>query len=127
MTLSTQALIGRIESYYAAVDRLDPAPIIAHFTPDATMEIATGGVRHVGHEAIRGTYERRQKGVDKSFHGDFTHVVDADNDRAATRLAVRRTSTNGEYIEMDCIALFTFEDALIKHIVIWMSGENTLK
>jgi ketosteroid isomerase-like protein len=127
MTLSTQTLIARIESYYAAVDRLAPDPIVAHFTPNATMEIPIGDVRHIGHEAIRGTYERREKGVDKSFHGDFTHVVDADNGRAVTRLAVRRTSKNGEAVEMDCIALFTFAGELIEHIAIWMSGENTLK
>lgn len=127
MTVATQAIIAQIESYYAAVDRLEPDPIVAHFTPDATMEVPTGGVRHVGHEAIRGTYERRSKGVDKSFHGEFTHVVDAENGRAATRLAVRRTSNNGEFVAMDCIALFTFAGDLIEHIAIWMSGENTLK
>jgi len=127
MAPSTQALITRIESYYEAVDRLEPDPIVAHFAPDATMEIATGDVRHIGLDAIRGTYERREKDVDTSFHGEFTHVVDAANGRAATRLAVRRTSKNGESVEMDCIALFTFADELIEHIVIWMSGENTLK
>jgi len=127
MTAAKQTLIDRIESYYAAVDDLDPDPIVGHFTANATMVIATGDVRHVGREAIRGTYERRKNSVDQSFHGDFTHVVDAENSRAATRLAVRRTSKGGESIEMDCIALFTFEGELIKHIVIWMSGENSLK
>ncbi len=127
MTISKQALIAQIESYYAAVDRFDTGAIVAHFTSDATMEIPTGGVRHVGHEALRATYDRRAAEVKKSFHGHFTHVVDADAARAATRLAVHRINVDGRSIEMDCIALFTFEDQLIKHIVIWMSGENSLK
>ena len=127
MMVSTQTLISRIESYYAAVDSFDTAAIVAHFVPDATMEIATGNVRHVGHEAIRSTYDRRATEVRESFHGEFTHVVDPANSRAATRLAVRRTSTAGEPMQMDCIALFTFDGELIRDIVIWMSGENSLK
>ena len=127
MTVSRQTLIARIESYYTAVDGLDPTAIVAHFTPNATMEIPTGDVRHMGHEAIHATYERRATEVDKSFHGNFTHVVDADHGRAATRLTANRTTIHGRFIEMDCIALFTFDGELIKQIAIWMSGENSLK
>lgn len=127
MTLSRQALIDRIESYYAAVDRFDTAAIVAHFKPNAVMEIPTGDVRHVGHEAIRATYDRRAAEVDRSFHGHFTHVMDADEGRAATRLAAKRTTADGRSIEMDCLALFSFDGELIEHIAIWMSGENSLK
>ena len=127
MTLSRQTLTSRIESYYAAVDSFDTAAIVGHFTPNADMEIPTGNVRHMGHEALRATYDRRAEEVDESFHGNFTHVIDADKGRAATRLAANRTTTDGRSIEMDCIALFSFDGELIEHIVIWMSGENSLK
>jgi len=127
MATCAQTLIARIESYYAAVDNFDTDAIIQHFTADASMEIPTGDVRHVGHKSLRATYDRRAREVDKSFHGEFTHVVDAEQGRAATRLAVRRTSTAGEPMAMDCIALFTFDGELIKQIVIWMSGANSLK
>ena len=127
MTHAKQYLIARIESYYDAVDRLDTEAIVTHFTPDAVMEVPTGGVRHAGFEAIRATYDRRAAEVEKSFHGDFTHVIDAEEGRGTTRLTARRTVTGGQTIEMDCIALFAFEGEFIKNIVIWMSGENSLK
>ena len=127
MATSTKTLMTQIESYYAAVDSLDTAAIVSHFTPDAVMEIPTGDVRHAGHEAIRATYDRRAAEVDESYHGKFMHVIDAEEGRATTRLATRRTTTEGQTIEMDCIAFFTFEGTLIKRIAIWMSGENSLK
>ena len=127
MTLSRETLLARIESYYTAVDSLDTEAIVAHFTPDGTMEIPTGDVRHVGHEGLRATYDRRASEVETSFHGNFTHVIDADAGRAATRLATHRVTTDGQTFDMDCIALFTFEGELIKQIVIWMSGENSLR
>jgi ketosteroid isomerase-like protein len=127
MAISAQTLIAKIESYYAAVDDFDTDAIVKHFTGDAVMEVPTGDVRHVGHQGLRVTYDRRAREVGESFHGEFTHVVDAEQGRAATRLAVRRTSTAGEPVAMDCIALFTFDGELIKQIVIWMSGANSLK
>ena len=127
MPASRQTLIDQIESYYAAVDSLDTAAIVSHFTPDAVMEIPTGDVRHGGHDAIKATYDRRASEVEESYHGKFIHVIDAEEGRASTRLATRRTTTEGQTIEMDCIAFFKFEDTLIKRIAIWMSGENSLK
>ena len=84
-------------------------------------------LRHAGHEAIRATYDRRAAEVDESYHGGFVHVIDSEEGRATTRLATRRTTTDGQTIEMDCIAFFIFEGTLIKRIAIWMSGENSLK
>ena len=127
MTVSRQDIIKQIESYYTAVDSLDTAAVVAHFTPDAVMEIPTGDVRHIGHEAIRATYDRRASEVDASFHGEFIHVIDTEEERATTRLVSRRTTTDGQTIEMDCIAFFAFDGTLIKGIAIWMSGENSLK
>jgi ketosteroid isomerase-like protein len=127
MKSSRQAMIDHIESYYAAVDRFDTDEIVAHFTPGATMEVPTGAATHIGQAALRETYDRRAGEIVESFHGHFTHVVDDVNDRATTRLAVHRTASDGQYAELDCIALFEFDGDLIKHIVIWMSGENTLK
>lgn len=127
MSTSADKLIERIESYYAAIDRFDTPAIVAHFAPTATMRIATDGISHVGHEAIGLTYDRRAQLVDNSFHGNFTHVVDAADNRAATRLEVIRTTPSGEMTKLDCIAMFTFEDELIADLVIWMSGENTLR
>ncbi len=127
MANTRQTLVDQIESYYTAVDHLDTEAIVSHFTPDAVMEIPTGDVRHVGHEAIRATYDRRATEVEESFHGNFTHVIDAEEGRATTRLDTRRTTTDGRTIEMDCIAFFTFDGSLIKGIAIWMSGENSLK
>jgi ketosteroid isomerase-like protein len=127
MTNSRQNFVTLIESYYTAVDRLDTEAIVSHFTPDAVMAIPSGDIRHEGHEAIRATYVRRASEVDESFHGDFTHVVDTDNGRAATRLAARRKTKDGRSFDMDCIAMFAFDGDLIKNIAIWMSGENSLK
>ena len=126
MGSSEQVLVDRIESYYAAVDRFDSDAIVAHFAPDATMTVATGDVSHKGHAAIRATYDRRAQEVDSSFHGNFVHVVDGDAGRAVTRLDVHRITQAGT-LEMDCIAIFTFAGDLIQDIVIWMSGENSLK
>ena len=127
MTVARETLVARIESYYDAVDRLDTEAIVAHFTSDGVMEIPTGDVRHAGHDAIRATYVRRAAEVTQSFHGNYTHVIDAQAGRAATRLDTRRTTTEDQTIEMDCIAFFTFDGELIKNIAIWMSGENSLK
>lgn len=127
VSTSANQLIERIESYYAAIDRFDTPAIVAHFTPTATMRIATDNVSHIGLEAIASTYDRRAELVDNSFHGHFTHVVDAAGNRATTRLEVVRTTPDGETTTLDCIALFAFEGELIADLVIWMSGENTLR
>ena len=119
-------LIHAVEAYFQEVDRFDTDAIMAYFVDDCVMEIVNYAVRHEGMDTIRGVYDARAGRVQSSWHGDFQHTVDEDEGRVATRLIVRRTNADGSTEEMENLTLFVLEKLKIRHLSIWMSGENTL-
>ena len=121
-----QLFIERAKAYFADVDRFDTDAILSHLTGDVVLEVPTDGVLKEGIDAVRETYVNRDAVIKKSWHGDFEFIADEADSRLAVRLAVRRTTTDGRYAEMDNLTLLSFRDDKIAHICVWMSGENSL-
>ena len=124
---SADELVGRAEHYFAAVDRGDVPATLEVLSPDCVIEVLTDGVRHEGREAIGEMFKRRLGGVAVAWHGNFRHLCQPDNGWLTSRFDVRRTNADGTKVGMDNINFFEFDGILIKHITIWMSGENTLR
>ena len=124
---SADKLVGRAEHYFAAVDRGDVPATLEVLSPDCVIEVLTDGVRHEGREAIGEMFKRRLGGVSVAWHGNFRHLCQPDNGWLTSRFDVRRTNADGTKVGMDNINFFEFDGILIKHITIWMSGENTLR
>ena len=126
-TLSRDDMISRAEAYFAAVDRGDVPGTLEQLTPSCVIEVLTDNARHDGHEAIRAMFDRRLVGVEEAWHGNFRHLSNPEEGWLVSRFDVRRTNADGAKIGMDNINFFQFDGPLIRHITIWMSGENTLR
>lgn len=125
--LRTQKMIDVAVSYFAAVDKFDVETIMAHMHPACVMEVATHKVFRKNFAEVRETYERRKDMVKTSWHGDFKFMADADNQRLAVRLTVRRTFMDDRTEEIDNVTILQFTDGKISRVSAWMAGENTLK
>ena len=126
MPATREFFIERATAYFADVDRFDTEAILSHLTHDVVLEVPTDGVRKEGIDAVRKTYLNRDAAIKESWHGDFEFTGDDADSRLAVRLAVKRTTADGRYAEMDNLTLLSFRDGKISHICVWMSGENSL-
>jgi ketosteroid isomerase-like protein len=125
---TAQSMIDTIDRYFDTVDNGDVPGTLAELTADCVISVITDGVRHEGRdEAIKAMFERRLETVNDAWHGNRRYVTDPALGIASTRFDVRRTSKDGSKIAMDNINFFDFEGAKLRHISIWMSGENTLR
>lgn len=122
-----QKMIDTAVSYFGAVDRFDVEAIMAHMHPACVMEVPTHKVFRKNFAEVRETYERRKEMVKASWHGDFKFMADADANRLAVRLMVRRTFMDNRTEEIDNVTILQFTDGKIARVSAWMAGENTLK
>ncbi len=125
--ISGDAMIASAEHYFAAVDRGDIPATLEVLSPDCVIEVLTDGIRHDGADAIAEMFKRRLGGVSVAWHGNFRHLCEPDQGWLTSRFDVRRTNADGTKVGMDNINFFQFDGPLIKHVTIWMSGENTLR
>ncbi|MEO7402828.1 MAG: nuclear transport factor 2 family protein [Burkholderiales bacterium] len=124
-SLGADQLIARVEAYFACVDRSDLAGVLAAMAPDCVVEYRSQGQVFEGREeGIRKYFTERNANCLKSWHGNFTHTVDAANNRIATRFDVRRTDRGAAERFGDNLNLFQFEGPLMKRIAVWR-GEPT--
>ena len=118
-------LIALVEGYFASVDRNDLDGTLAAMAPDCLLEYKTQGAQFVGREqGIRKYFADRNSNVLKSWHGNFTHTVDAANGRVATRFDVKRTDKGAAERAGDNLNLFQFEGRQMKRISVWRGEGN---
>ena len=109
-----------VEAYFAAIDRKDLDAVLKLMSPACTIEYVTDGSRFAGRdEGVKAYFEKRNAGVEKSWHGDFFHVADTSAARVATRFKVRRTDKGVPERHGDNINVFEFDGTLIKRISVW--------
>ena len=123
-------LIGLVERYFNAVDRMDVTATLACFVPDATFTIATFDTTYRGRDGeVRGMYERLNTRYAKVWHGDFDHVVMAPS-RIASRFRVENTLHAGSLqVKHNCNFFRVREAAgvwLFDEVFVYMSGANSL-
>jgi ketosteroid isomerase-like protein len=115
-----------VEAYFACIANRDIAGMLNLLTPDCILEVMTADVRHEGHDAIRGAFERRLDNVAESWQGNFAHIAEPENDRMVSRFEIRRTHKDGTERTLNNINFIQFEGSLMKHISVWMSAESAI-
>ena len=124
---TAEELIECIEAYFASTDNFDVAATLRTMTPDCTLEYLSADIKHQGRDTgIRKYFEDRAQALASAWHGNFSHSVDTDQGRVATRFNVRRVENEGAMVERDNINLFQFEGRLISEICVWRGSPQEL-
>ncbi len=125
--LNAEALIELVETkYFRNVDNKNLDAVIACFAPDASLTVQTAHVTHQGHDEIRRMFADFMGSTEVIYHGDYSHVVDADNQLIASQFVARNKYNDGSRIEMRNCNFFVVENGVFKRVTIYMSGENPL-
>lgn len=126
--LTAGQLVELVEqNYFHNVDGKNIGPVLDCFAEDAVLSVQTAGAVHSGRDgAIRKMFEGFMGDIKTIYHGDFTHVVDAENQKVATQFVARNDYDDGRHVEMRNCNFFELEDGLFKRVTIYMSGENPL-
>ena len=125
--LSREELIALVEdAYFANVDNKNVDPVVACFAGDAELRIQSAKVSHTGHDQIRRMFNDFMGATKIIYHGEFTHVVDVENQCIASQFVARNDYDDGSHVEMRNCNFFRIEDGRFKRVTIYMTDENPL-
>lgn len=125
--LTAEGLINMVENkYFANVDGKNLEPAVACFTPDATLTVQTAKVTHSGHDEIRRMFTDFMASTKTIYHGDFSHVVDVENQCIASQFIAKNDYDDGRHVAMRNCNFFRLEDGRFKTVTIYMSDESPL-
>ncbi len=115
-----------VKKYFNSVDAKNIDLVLECFAEDAVLTVQTAGVTHKGRDGeIRKMFEGFMD-IKTIYHGDFSHVVDAENQKIASQFVARNDYEDGKHVEMRNCNFFEIEDGRFKRVTIYMSGENPL-
>ena len=125
--LSNNELIALVEqSYFFNVDNKNLDSTVECFSEDAELTVQTAHVTHRGRDQIRRMFHDFMRDTPDIYHGDFSHVVDVDNQLIASQFLARNQLANGGEVSMLNCNFFVVENGLFKKVTVYMSGENPL-
>ena len=125
--LTAEQSIELVEaSYFYNVDNKNLDDVIACFTEDAELTVQTAHVTHRGHDEIRRMFGDFMRDTPVIYHGDYSHVVDVDNQLIASQFIARNELADGSEIAMRNCNFFVSRDGRFGKVTIYMSGENPL-
>ena len=125
--LSTEEMIALVErSYFYNVDNKHLEPTVSCFTEDAELIVQTASVSHNGQDEIRRMLRDFMRDNAVIYHGDFSHVVDVDNQLIASQFLARIERTDGSEVSMRNCNFFVLQGGHFSKVTIYMSGENPL-
>ena len=125
--LTAEQIIELVEaSYFYNVDNKNLDDVIACFTGDAELTVQTAHVTHRGHDEIRRMFGDFMRDTPVIYHGDYSHVVDVDNQLIASQFIARNELADGSKIAMRNCNFFVLRDGRFGKVTIYMSGENPL-
>ena len=125
--LSTEEMIALVErSYFYNVDNKHLEPTVSCFTEDAELIVQTASVSHNGQDEIRRMLRDFMRDNAVIYHGDFSHVVDVDNQLIASQFLARIERSDGSEVSMRNCNFFVLQDGYFSKVTIYMSGENPL-
>ena len=125
--LSTEEMIALVErSYFYNVDNKHLEPTISCFTEDAELIVQTASVSHNGKGEIRRMLRDFMRDNEVIYHGDFSHVVDVDNQLIASQFLARIERSDGSEVSMRNCNFFVLQNGRFSKVTIYMSGENPL-
>jgi ketosteroid isomerase-like protein len=125
--LTAQEMIALVErSYFENVDGKNLDATLACFTEDAELTVQTANTTHKGHEEIGRMFRDFMRDTPVIQHGDYSHVVDVDNQLIASQFFARNELADGSEVFMRNCNFFVLQDARFNKVTIYMSGENPL-
>ena len=125
--LSTEEMIALVErSYFYNVDNKQLEATVSCFTENAELIVQTAGVSHNGQGEIRRMLRDFMRDNAVIYHGDFSHVVDVDNQLIASQFLARIERSDGSEVSMRNCNFFVLQDGHFSKVTIYMSGENPL-
>ena len=125
--LNRAELIALVEdAYFSNVDSKSLESALACFAEDAELRIQSAHVSHVGHDQIRRMFRDFMGATKIIYHGNFSHVVDVDNQWIASQFVARNDYDDGGQVEMRNCNFFQVEDGRFKRVTIYMTDENPL-
>ena len=125
--LSTEEMIALVErSYFYNVDNKHLEPTVSCFTEDAELIVQTASVSHNGKGEIRRMLKDFMRDNEVIYHGDFSHVVDVDNQLIASQFLARIERSDGSEVSMRNCNFFVLQNGRFSKVTIYMSGENPL-
>ena len=94
--LTAEQIIELVEaSYFYNVDNKNLDDVIACFTEDEELTVQTAHVTHRGHDEIRRMFGDFMRDTPVIYHGDYSHVVDVDNQLIASQFIARNELADG--------------------------------
>ena len=125
--LTAEQIIELVEaSYFYNVDNKNLDDVIACFTEDAELTVQTAHVTHRGHDEIRRMFGDFMRDTPVIYHGDYSHVVDVDNQLIASQFIARNELADGREIAMRNCNFFVLRGGRFGKVTIYMGGENPL-
>ena len=125
--LTSEKMIALVErSYFHNVDNKNVEPTVNCFTEDAQLTVQTANVSHNGHVEIRRMLSDFMNDNPIIYHGEFSHVVDIDNQLIASQFLARIEKADGCEVSMRNCNFFVLQNGRFKKVTIYMSGENPL-
>ena len=125
--LTAEQIIELVEaSYFYNVDNKNLDGVIVCFTEDAELTVQTAHGTHRGHDEIRRMFGDFMRDTPVIYHGDYSHVVDVDNQLIASQFIARNELADGREIAMRKCNFFVLRDGRFGKVTIYMSGENPL-
>ena len=125
--LSAEEMISLVErSYFYNVDNKHLEPTVSCFTEDAELIVQTASVSHNGQDEIRRMLRDFMRDNEVIYHGDFSHVVDVDNQLIASQFLARIERSDGSEVSMRNCNFFVLQNGHFSKVTIYMSGENPL-
>lgn len=124
-----QHYIDLVEAcYFGNVDDKHLQPVLDCFHPDALLTVQTAPITHEGRDqGIREMFETLFSSYETIWHGDFTHTVDVEGQRIASRFTVRLKDFEGNDIELYNSNFWYCRDGRFKRVYVFMSSENVLR
>ena len=127
LRLSNNELIALVEqSYFFNVDNKNLDSTVECFSEDAELTVQTAHVTHRGREQIHRMFHDFMRDTPDIYHGQFSHVVDVDNQFIASQFLARNKLADGGEVSMLNCNFFVVEQGLFKKVTVYMSGENPL-
>lgn len=117
---------NRVLRYFKAVDQEDIESLLGTLSEDCVFRVETHGVELIGHDAIRGMFERLWSAHAAVRHEDFHHVTEPEKGRIASQFRVVNTHHDGGLTYKSNCNFFTVRDEKFSAISVYMTGDNTL-
>jgi ketosteroid isomerase-like protein len=125
--LSAAELIDLVENrYFHNVDNKNLEPVVDCFSENAQLRVETAKVEHVGHDAIRRMFGDFMRDTPTIYHGEFSHVVDVENQLIASQFLARNNYDDGSEVKMNNCNFFVVENGRFARVTVYMSDESPL-